>query len=202
VTPKASPTPRSLLQKRPLKRKIKKRSKFLRMLVPEGVRAGKISKPYGLRGEVNMILGPRAGKNIEPDNPLFIEVDGQRVPFFVEEVELVSPEQAIIKFEFVDSLETARELTGCEVYFDHHHQPDNRDNKEDLSALVGYNATDIKLGSLGLIADYLPHPMNPIFVLKSGKRELMVPAVMDFIVSIDHGEQVVVFILPEGISTL
>jgi ribosomal 30S subunit maturation factor RimM len=44
--------------------------------------------------------------------------------------------------------------------------------------------------------------MNPIFVLKSGKRELMVPAVMDFIVSIDHGEQVVVFILPEGISTL
>lgn len=172
------------------------------MLVPEGVRAGKISKPYGLRGEVNMILGPRAGSNIEPDNPLFIEIDGQRVPFFVQEVELVSTEQAIIKFEFIDSLENARELTGCEVFFDSHHQPDNQENIEDLSVLAGYSANDIKLGSLGLISDYLPHPMNPIFVLKSGKKELMVPAVMDFIVRIDHGAQAVTFILPEGITTL
>lgn len=172
------------------------------MLVPEGVRAGKISKPYGLRGEVNMILEPRAGSNIEPDNPLFIEIDGQRVPFFVQEVEIVTSEQAIIKFEFVDSLENARELTGCEVFFDPRYQPDNQQNIENLSVLVGYNATDIKLGSLGLISDYLPHPMNPIFVLKSGKKELMVPAARDFIVGIDHGEQTITFILPEGITTL
>ena len=88
------------------------------MLVPDGAKAGKISKPYGLRGEVHIILEPEAGNYIEPDYPLFIDLDGQRVPFFVEEVELVSADQAIIKFEFVQSLEEARTISGCKLYFD------------------------------------------------------------------------------------
>ena len=51
------------------------------MPVQGGVKAGKISKPYGLHGELNMILDPEAGKQIETNNPLFINIDGQRVPF-------------------------------------------------------------------------------------------------------------------------
>ena len=71
------------------------------MLDPEGEKAGRISKPSGLRGEVNIILEPEAGIRIVPDTPLFIDIDGQRVPFFVEEIELVSKDHAIIKFELL-----------------------------------------------------------------------------------------------------
>jgi 16S rRNA processing protein RimM len=172
------------------------------MLVPEGAKAGKISKPYGLQGEVNVILEPRAGNNIEPDSPLFIIIDGQRVPFFVEEVELVSTEQAIIKFEFLNSLEEAREVSGCALYFDPRQQPEHADKGEDLATLVGYIASDKSLGRLGNISDYLPHPMNPLFVIKSEDRDLMIPAVWDFIERIDPRDQSVHFILPEGITTL
>ena len=172
------------------------------MLVPEGAKAGKISKPYGLHGEVNIILEPLAGNSIEPDNPLFIDIDGQRVPFFVQEVDLVSKEQAIVKFEFIDSLERAREVSGCFVYFNFESQPDSLKMGEDLARLTGYTASDKKIGPLGRIADYLPHPMNPIFVIQSENRELMIPAVQDFIEHIDPGEQSVLFILPEGLTTL
>ena len=173
------------------------------MLVPEGAKAGKISKPYGLHGEVNIILEPLAGNNIEPDNPLFIDIDGQRVPFFVEEVELVSKDQAIVKFEFIDSLETAREVSGCFVYFIFKSQPDSvKKREEDLARLIGYTASDKEIGPLGRIADYLPHPMNPIFVIQSDNRELMIPAVQDFIEHIDPREKSVQFILPEGLTTL
>lgn len=172
------------------------------MLVPEGVRAGKISKPYGLRGELNIILEPLAGNNIEPDNPLFIEIDGQRVPFFVQEVELVSTDQAIVKFEFIDTLEEAGKLRGCPLYFDPQHRTERNKNKEDLTYLVGYRAVDREHGPLGLISDYLPNPMNPIFIIQSGNRELMVPAAVDFIEHIDSGTHTVQFILPEGITAL
>jgi 16S rRNA processing protein RimM len=172
------------------------------MLVPEGVKAGKISKPYGLRGEVNIILEPQAGNNIEPDNPLFIDIDGQRVPFFVEEVELLSAEQAIIKFEFVDALEEARELTGCRVYFDPSNQPRPSEEGEDMAKLIGYKASDRGLGELGLISDYLPHPMNPIFVIRAENTEFMIPAVPDLIKQIDPDKQSVHFILPEGLTSL
>lgn len=172
------------------------------MLVPEGVKAGKISKPYGLRGELSIILEPQAGNHIEPDNPLFIDLDGQRVPYFVEEVELLSGEQAIIKFEFVCSVEEARELTGCSLYFDPRRKPDMNESQEDLERLVGYLAVDDDLGTLGSITEYISHPMNPILVIQSGDGELMIPAVRDFIIHIDQGERLVRFNLPEGITTV
>ena len=172
------------------------------MLVPEGAKAGKISKPYGLRGEVNVILEPRVGNNIEPDNPLFIEIDGQRVPFFVVEVELISGDQAIIKFDFIDSLEDARKVSGCKLYFDPRHQPDLLETGDDLANLIAYQATDREQGLLGTITDYLPHPMNPVFVIQSEGKELIVPAVPDFIEHIDSEKQSVQFILPEGLTDL
>ena len=172
------------------------------MLVPEGAKAGKISKPYGLRGEVNTILEPQAVNNIEPDNPLFIDIDGQRVPFFVEELELVSSEQAIIKFEFVDTLEAARVVSGCDIYFDMRHQPDPSDSGDEMANLIGYTASDKASGLLGTIADYLPHPMNPVFVIQSESKELIVPAVDDFIDHINPEEQSIQFILPEGLTEL
>ncbi len=172
------------------------------MLIPEGVRAGKITKPYALRGEVNVILEPQAGKSIEPDNPLFINIDGQRVPFFVEEVELLSSEQAIIKFEFVDTLEAAREVSGYDLYFDIRYQPDPEDTGDDFSNLIGFTASDSVSGLLGEISDYLPHPMNPVFVIQTENKELIVPAVEDFIDQINHTEQSIHFILPEGLTEL
>jgi 16S rRNA processing protein RimM len=172
------------------------------MLVLEGAKAGRISKPNGLRGKVNTILEPQAGNNIEPDNPLFIEIDGQRVPFFVEEVELVSSEQAIIKFEFVDTLEAARVVSGCDIYFDMRHQPDPSDSGDEMANLIGYTASDKASGPLGLISDYLPHPMNPVFIILSESKELIVPAVRDFIDHINSKEKSIQFILPEGLTSL
>jgi len=172
------------------------------MLDPEGEKAGKISKPSGLRGEVNIILEPEAGTRIKADTPLFIDIDGQRVPFFVEEIELVSRDHAIIKFEFIDTLESAREVTGCFLYFDPMQKPGSKGKADDLSHLTGYMASDRESGLLGEIVDYLPHPMNPVFVIASEKGELMVPAVRDFIESINPEELSVQFILPHGLTTL
>jgi 16S rRNA processing protein RimM len=173
------------------------------MLVPKGAKAGKISKPYGLRGELNIILELHAGNSIEPDTPLFIDIDGQRVPFFVEEVELISKDQAIIKFEFIDSLEGAREVSGCSLYFDPHHQPESKPaGGDDLAKLIGFLASDRESGVLGTISDYLPHPMNPLFVIQSEDRELILPAVRDFIEHIDSGKNTIRFNLPEGLSSL
>ena len=172
------------------------------MLGPEGVKAGRISKPYGLRGEVISILEPQSRINIEPGNPLFIDIDGQRVPFFVEEVEMLSRGQAILKFEFIDSLEEARKVAGCDIYFDKEQDPDSSFESEDLTRLIGYMATDKNTGLLGKISEYLPHPMNPVFVIQSEGRELIVPAIWDFIDQIYPKKQTVHFILPEGLTEL
>jgi len=172
------------------------------MVVPDGAKVGKISKPYGLRGEVNIILEPEAGNYIEPDHPLFIDIDGQRVPFFVEEVELVSKDQAIIKFEFIGSLDESRTLTGCGLYFDPAHSPLPVHKEGDLNSVVGFLAYDRELGELGNVSAYIPHSTNPVFVIDYQGKELLVPAVQDFIDQIDSQSQLLYLILPDGLTSL
>jgi 16S rRNA processing protein RimM len=172
------------------------------MWVPGGAKAGKISKPYGLQGQVLLILDPGAGKHIEPHNPLFIQLDGQRVPYFVQEFDQISDDQALVKFEFIESIEDARKLTSCEVYLDPAQKQLTQDSSGQLSALVGYKAYDRDLGFLGKVTDYIHHDLNPVLLIDYGGKELMVPAVNPFIQLIDPKEQNIHFILPEGLTSL
>ncbi|MEA3462630.1 MAG: hypothetical protein U9R49_12165, partial [Bacteroidota bacterium] len=96
----------------------------------------------------------------------------------------------------------AREVSGCRVYFDPHHEPESIEVHDDMANLMGYQASDQEHGVLGTISDYLPHPMNPVFIIQSGSKELMVPAVHAFIEHIDSENQSVHFILPEGLTDL
>ena len=170
--------------------------------VPDGAKAGKISKPNGLRGEVNVILEPEAGNYIETDHPLFIDIDGQRVPFFVEEVELVSKDQGIIKFEFIESLDEARTVAGCKLYFDPAHTPTPVQKADDLNSVVGYRAFDRNMGELGIVSAFIPQSMNPVFIIDFKGKELMVPAAQDFIEQIDSQNQKLHLILPDGLTSL
>ena len=63
-----------------------------------------------------------------------------------------------------------------------------------MAKLIGYTASDKASGPLGLISDYLPHPMNPVFVIQSEGKELLVPAVQDFIDQINSREKSIQFI--------
>ncbi len=172
------------------------------MAVPGEMKAGRISKPYGLQGQVIINLDPNAGERIKEDNPLFINMDGQRVPFFVEEFEMISPDQAIIKFEFIEGVEDAKGFNGCEVYFDISVMPEPSRNREDFSALIGYDAFDMEEGHLGKVTGYADHEMNPVMIIESPGKELLVPAPGNFVIRIDHKGHSIHFRLPVGLTSL
>lgn len=169
---------------------------------PGGIKAGFISKPYGLRGKVNLILESGAGEEIEEGSPLFISIDGQRVPFFVEEFEQISDNQAIIKFEFIDSIEEAGKMTGCEVFHDTAGLLTFPEGSPVHAQVVGYRAIDRELGPIGLISGTLDHEFNPVFLVAHEGKELMIPATNELIDHIDFNKQTVYFRLPEGLTDL
>lgn len=172
------------------------------MAVPGSVKAGKISKPYGLQGSVYVILDPVAGKRIEPGDPLFIQMDGQRVPFFVEELTIISDDQVIIKFEFIGNVEEAKSISGHDVYLDPGTDPVVPTGKASMHTVRGYRSYDRSTGYLGPVTDYMEHEMNPVLVVDHHGKELMVPAVDEIIVEINHRKKTILFDLPEGLTAL
>lgn len=167
-----------------------------------GVKAGKISKPYGLQGDVHIILFPAAIHKMIPETPLFIDLDGQRVPFFIESVDLVSEDQAIVKVEFVNSLEEARKFTGHEVYLDIQDADFTPDRAEASQEVIGYRVFDLRLGEIGKLIELIPSEMNPVWLIERDGREIMIPATEDFIQKIDHKNSSLHLDLPEGITEL
>jgi len=172
------------------------------MAVPGSVKTGKISKPYGLQGSVHVILDPVAGKHIKQGDPLFIHIDGQRVPYFVEELTIIAEDQAIIRFEFIDHVEKAKSICGCDVYLDQKTDPITPSGGESLHDVSGYRAFDQTTGYLGRITEFMEYDLNPVLLVDYHGRELMVPAVDEIILEVDHHKKTIHFDLPEGLVTL
>ncbi len=172
------------------------------MTVQGGVKAGKISKPYGLQGEVHIILIPVVAQKLKPGIPLFIDIDGQRVPFFIESLDLVSNVQAIAKLEFINSLEEARAYVGYEVFLDQRDAGDSEQKANRVDEVLGYRVIDLNLGEIGRVSDIVPSEMNPMWVIEHAGKEIMIPATDDFIQKIDHKNSLLHLDLPEGLTKL
>ncbi len=166
---------------------------------PGGRKAGLISKPYGLHGKVHLILQQGTGITIETGDPLFIDLDGQRVPFFVTAIDVLANDQAIVKFEFIESLEEAKKVSGCEVFFDPSRHPVRHIQTSDIAQLVGFRVVDRERGDVGIISGYMPHELNPVLIVDHDQKEYMIPVSEDLITRIDPDRQVIHFNLPEGL---
>jgi 16S rRNA processing protein RimM len=172
------------------------------MTVQGGVKAGKISKPYGLQGDVHIILIPAVAQKLKVGNPLFIDIDGQRIPFFMETLDLVSDDQAIMKVEFINSVEEARKVCGFDVYIEAFDSGDEALPADTNSPLIGYRVFDEKLGEIGVLTDHIPQKMSPVWVVENVGREILIPAAEDFIQKIDHKNNLLHLNLPEGLTEL
>ena len=156
---------------------------------------GKIGKPHGVSGEVTLRFTDDVFDRVDADY-LVLMVDGILVPFFMEEYRFRSDEVALVKFEDIDSVERASELTGCEVFFPRE-LADDDEGELTWSQIVGYDIVDADSHKLiGRIASVDETTINVLFELDDGT---LIPAAEEFIIDIDHKERKMFMRLPEGL---
>ena len=112
---------------------------------------------------------------------------------------------AIVAFDDLDTPERATELIGKELSIEI--ETDEADDDEFyMEDLIGFAAEVIdEQGARvaeGHVVDYYDSEANPLFGLELGGREVLVPAVEEFIVQIDFEGGRIVFLLPEGLMEL
>ena len=156
---------------------------------------GKIGKPHGVSGEVTLRFTDDVFDRVDADY-LVLMVDGILVPFFMEEYRFRSDEVALVKFEDIDSVERASELTGCEVFFPRE-LADDDEGELTWSQIVGYDIVDADSHKLiGRIASVDETTINVLLELDDGT---LIPAAEEFIIDIDHKERNMFMRLPEGL---
>ena len=176
------------------------------MIVP----AGRINKLFGTEGGVMLSLYPAFPEDFTTDTPLRVTIDALEVPLWCERFERRGQSGATATFADFDTERRAQELVGLEFRIEMNGEEDDDEfYLEEAGASSGRAATAAgetgacASGKLcGTVTDYYDSDANPLFELEIGGRQVLVPAVEEFIARIDFEGRTMHLVLPEGLLTL
>lgn len=161
-------------------------------------RIGRLGKPHGVHGEITMQVDDDVFDRVDAEF-LILMVDGILVPFYMEEYRFRSDTTALVKFEDVDTVERAHELTNTDVYF-LRRLADDAEEGYTWASLVGFDIIDADSGrATGRIAAVDDTTANVLFELVD-KR--LIPAAEELITYIDSKKQQIGMKLPDGLLDL
>ena len=164
----------------------------------EVYKIGRLGKAHGIRGEVSFLFDDDVFDRVDADY-LILDIDGILVPFFLEEYRFKSDANALVKFDGIDTLERAKELTGCEVYFPRELSDEDSEHIS-WAEIVGYQLVDAETNTIaGTIASVDDSTLNTLFELEDGR---LIPASEELITHIDTKKHQIEIKLPEGILEL
>ena len=154
--------------------------------------AGKIVNTHGVRGEVKIESWADTPDFLCGIKTLYIDGSPRRV------LSARAHKAGVIALlEGVGSLDEAILLKNKTVSIDRKDAP-LEEGRHFVADLIGLKALDDATGSeLGKITDIIPLQAHPVYVI-TGSREILVPAVPEFVRGIDIDAGTVTFRLIEG----
>ena len=162
---------------------------------------GKLGKPWGHQGELTVHLEDVDVDEIVHAGSLFVDIEGQRVPFFFTKL-YDKGRDTLIKFDEIDDPQAAAILVGRDIYAPPGHLADASDESWDPDEFIGLLVKDEKHGDLGEVTGIEGTVKNPVLLIMHGEQEVMVPLVEEMIVDLDMEERSLVIRTPEGLIDL
>jgi len=162
---------------------------------------GYISKTHGLKGEVTAIFT----EPIELDSvkSVFIKIKKSEslVPYFIESFS-DRGDKAFIKFEDVNSAESAAGLTGSSLHLDKAVRPDLKRGQFYNDEVVGYLVEDETEGKLGLIKQVIQSGPSRLLEIDFNGKDVLIPVNGPFIKSVNKSKKLIKVSLPEGFLSI
>ena len=164
----------------------------------EVYKIGRLGKPHGVKGEISMQMDDDVFDRVDADF-LVLRVDGILVPFYMEEYRFRTDTTALVKFEDVDTVEQARELTNSDVFF-LRRLAENQEEDYTWAYFVGFDLIDTQTGrTVGRIAAVDDATVNVLFELEDGR---LLPAAEELMTQVDHETKQIHMTLPDGLLDL
>ncbi|MBO7648675.1 MAG: 16S rRNA processing protein RimM [Bacteroidales bacterium] len=159
---------------------------------------GTLTRPFGLKGDLCAFF--------ETDNPerytqldaLFLDLDGEKIPYTIEHITYRGNNQFIIKFDAIGP-DDCRDFVSVEVYLPMEQLPPLTGNQFYFHEVVGFTVTDQRLGEIGTCTGFLEVSNNPIMQVDHNGTEILIPASQQFVTHVDRENRTLHINTPEGL---
>ncbi len=173
------------------------------MFVEDCYKLGFVYKAYSIKGELIIRTDLKLSENtISKWESIFIEINGLLVPFFIEEIHQKSDIELQIKLEdIVDEIQ-AKVYNGFSVYIDKQwYEIPEKENT--FYKWLAYSISDKEDFVIGKISELLEFPgQNMLKITKPGSEDIIIPAIENWIVSVNDKNKIIYMDLPDGLLDL
>ena len=163
---------------------------------------GYIAKLHGFKGEVSLFLDVTEPERYASLDALYIDINDQLIPFFVERIKLKNKGFAAVNLEGVDTEDQARELLRKSVYLPSQILEDLDDEHFYDHEVIGFAVIDANHGRIGEISDVIDLSANPLLQVMEGKREILIPLLPGLVQKVDRKGKELHIEAPEGLIGL
>lgn len=161
----------------------------------ELIEVGYFSKAHGIKGA--LVLKNQVEFDWEQLKVLFVEISGNRAPYFVSDI--TNANQAyIITLEDIDKIEKANPLISKTVFIDAGLFIDN----EDEIVWKDFEVIDHVFGKMGCVVSESDNGIQKIIEVMFKGKLVLLPLVEEFIEKIDENKKIIYYNAPEGLIEL
>lgn len=170
------------------------------MTKEECYQLGKITKPFGFKGQVIMFLDVDCPEDYAELDSAFVEVKENLVPYFFK-LENINGNKAVATFEDLTP-EEAQALVGHELYLPLDLLPKLTGNQFYFHEVIGFNVIDDEHGDIGTIKSIIEYPAQPLFQIMKDEAEILIPMIDPVIKEVDRENKRIFISAPTGLIDL
>ncbi len=163
---------------------------------------GYIAKLHGYKGEVSLFLDVSNPEDYRGLDALFIDINDQLTPFFIDQFKLKNKGFAAVKLEGVDSEDMARGLLRRSVYLPDVILPKLSGTNFYDHEVVGFVVHDVAFGEVGELRAIIDSSVNPLIQIYKGDKEVLVPLIEGLVKNIDRKKKSMTIEAPSGLIEL
>lgn len=163
---------------------------------------GYVAKLHGFKGEVSLFLDVTNPEDYASLDAVFVEINSQLTPFFIESFKLKQKGFAAAKFEGVDTEDAARLILRKNIYLPESILPELKGVNFYDHEIVGFTVLDTIHGDLGIMEQVIDLSANPLFQILKGEIEILVPIREGVVKNVDRKTKTITIETPPGLVEL
>ncbi len=163
---------------------------------------GKIVRTFGSKGELIFQVDTEILSRIKKLESVFLKINENLVPFFIEQLQIRPKKQALVKFFDLDSTEEANQLSGSEIYIPLTILPKHKGSEIYSIEIEGYTVIDSVCGEIGFVRTVLEMPQQALLAIDFNGKEILIPVVDEIVKKVDRKTKTIHIEAPEGLIEL
>lgn len=165
------------------------------------IEIARVVKPLGIRGELKVLSLSRTPQELERYRYFYIQEDGVSRRIEVRRFSCRSG-NAVIALEGIENRDQAERYRGKPLYISENQLSAPAEGEYYLSDLIGLKVQTPDGEFLGTLTDVFELPAHDVYQVKDGEKELLIPAVSEFILNVDLRRSIMTVMLIDGLSEI